>query len=94
MNKIEVKICLGTTCFVLGNSELQDLQEELGEELSEYVEFIATSCLDLCKDAHYKRVPCATVDGVVLENVNRAGLIKYIENLVREKFKTEPENEK
>ena len=33
MKKTVVKICMGTTCFVMGASELQELEELIPEKL-------------------------------------------------------------
>ena len=86
MTPIEIQICMGTTCFVLCNSELEDIQQMLDEKVLPYVQISGATCLGLCKDSEYKRVPCAKVDGVMLEDVNLHDLTSYITQVVEDKF--------
>ena len=48
MNKIEVKLCLGTTCFVMGSSKLQELVEIVPNKFGKNVAVSAKPCLELC----------------------------------------------
>ena len=49
MKKIKVSICTGTTCYVMGASELLLLEELLPEELKDKVEIEGVTCLEKCK---------------------------------------------
>ena len=40
MKKIEVEICVGTTCYIMGASQLQQLEEFLPDEWRDHVEII------------------------------------------------------
>ena len=44
MNKIVVKICMGTTCFVMGASDLQELTDIIPEKYGDKVEVVASTC--------------------------------------------------
>ena len=46
MEKINVKICMGTTCFVMGASDLQELTDTIPEKSGDRVEVSASPCLD------------------------------------------------
>lgn len=46
--KIKVEICVGTTCFLLGASELQYLERYLPEDLTGKVEVLGCNCLEFC----------------------------------------------
>lgn len=94
MEKIIIKICMGTTCFILCNSELQEIEEEIDPNLLPYIEIMGSSCLGFCKESNYHKIPCATIDGKVIGNVNKANLLKCIEDAVNEKFGKELRNGK
>ena len=46
--KISVKVCLGTTCFVMGSSNLQELIETVPAKYGDKVEVSGVPCLGLC----------------------------------------------
>lgn len=94
MNKIEIKICMGTTCFIMCNSELQELEQEINPDLLPYIDLMGSSCLGYCKDAQYHKIPCATIDGNVVENVSKQELLNRIEKAVKVKFSLELNNGK
>ncbi len=48
MAKVEVKVCLGTTCFVMGGSNLQELNEIINQKYGDKVEIKGANCLGLC----------------------------------------------
>lgn len=78
MRKVKVKICVGTTCFVMGASELQELESFLPDDLKDKVEISGSTCLGLCKDDHYGEAPFVTVDGDVVANAEISNVIKKI----------------
>lgn len=84
--KIEIKICMGTTCFLLRNSELQDIVQSLSQEIQPYVEVVGAPCLGFCKDVQLKRVPCTMIDGELIEDVEIQQIPSYIEQAVQEKL--------
>lgn len=47
--KIEVQICTGTTCYVMGASDILTLEDYLPEALKDSVEISGATCLGLCK---------------------------------------------
>ena len=49
MKKIKVSICTGTTCYVMGASDLLLLEEVLPEHLKGKVEIEGVTCLEKCK---------------------------------------------
>ena len=48
MRKIQVEICTGTACFVMGASELMLLEEKLPESLKDKVEITGSTCMGNC----------------------------------------------
>jgi len=94
MEKIIIKICMGTTCFIMCNSELQEIEEEIDPKLLPFIEIMGSSCLGYCKESNYHKIPCATINGRIIENVSKANLIKNIEEAVYKKFFKEISNGK
>ncbi len=65
---IEITLCSGTACFVMGGSELLLIEDELPEEWKDRVRVEASPCLGLCKDRKNGRAPFALVDGEPVAN--------------------------
>lgn len=49
VDKIVVRVCVGTTCYVLGGSELTGLAEGLPPAWRGRVDVQGAVCLDLCR---------------------------------------------
>ena len=67
MAKIEVKVCLGTTCFVMGGSNLQDLNDIIPKKYGKDVSIIGANCLGLCSiNWEYSKAPYVKVNEEVV----------------------------
>ncbi len=64
--KLTVTICSGTTCYVMGGSELLLLEESIPPHLREKVSIEGSPCLGLCKDRRYGAAPYAKIGGEIL----------------------------
>ena len=79
MAKVEVKVCLGTTCFVMGGSNLQDLNEIIPQKYGNDVELSAANCLGLCSiNWEYSKAPYVKVNEEV---VSEATVEKVLEEI-------------
>ena len=69
MAKVEVKVCMGTTCFVMGGNNLQELNDIIPRKYGDKVNVTGSNCLGLCSiNWEYSRAPYVTVnDEVVYE---------------------------
>ena len=69
MVKVEVKVCMGTTCFVMGGNNLQELNDIIPRKYGDKVNVTGSNCLGLCSiNWEYSRAPYVTVnDEVVYE---------------------------
>jgi len=80
MGKINVKVCLGTTCFVMGSSNLQELIEMVPAKYGEAVEVLGVPCLGLCSiDWEYSRAPYVKVDNDVVYEATVEKVLSAIE---------------
>lgn len=76
--KIEVRICFGTLCHVMGGAELQLLAESLPPELQGKVEIKGSTCLDFCHQTGDHRPPFATVNGRMLSGCTLQMLVDEV----------------
>ena len=82
MEKIQVEICLGTTCFVMGSSHLQDLIEIIPRRYNDKVS--GKPCLGLCsQDCEYSQAPYVKVDEEVVSQATVEKVLKVIEGKIR-----------
>lgn len=82
MAKIEVKVCLGTTCFVMGGSNLQELNDIIPQKFGDKVEVTGSNCLGLCSiNWEYSKAPYVKVNDEV---VSEATVEKVIEEIERQ----------
>jgi len=80
MSKITVKVCLGTTCFVMGASNLQELIEMVPAKYGEAVDVMGVPCLGLCSiDWEYSRAPYVKVDEDVVYEATVEKVLSAIE---------------
>lgn len=83
MRPVRVRICVGTTCTVMGASELQMLEEHVDRELRDAVAVEEVACLGHCKDGRYGQAPYVEVDGEVLAGPSLAELVALVERRAR-----------
>ncbi|MCF7848499.1 MAG: NAD(P)H-dependent oxidoreductase subunit E [Kiritimatiellales bacterium] len=62
MKKTTVTICTGTTCYIMGASHLQRLDEVLDPALLEQVEIVGSRCLGYCDANGHGKAPFVKVD--------------------------------
>lgn len=81
MKKVNVQICLGTTCFVMGGGSLQMEMEELKRRFGDAVNVSGATCLGACSaQDSISKAPFVKVDD---ELVGEATLEKIIEVVER-----------
>ena len=82
MEKITVKICLGTACFVMGGAELQDLADIIPAKYGDKVSVEGSTCLELCSD-EYSKAPYDLVNDVVVDKATKEKVLSKIEELLK-----------
>jgi len=80
--KINVVICSGTACYVMGASEILLLEEHLGDEARARVEIEGTSCLGFCKNSLNGKAPFVTINGQLLSSATLPNVIQKIQELL------------
>lgn len=72
---IDIEICTGTTCFVMGAGHLLELADELPMRLRGWVHVNGAHCLGVCNRSDQGKPPFAKVNGQLIADAS-------VENLV------------
>ncbi len=78
MKNIDLEICTGTTCYLLGAADLIDVLENLPEPLRERINLRGVACEDLCKSG--SRPPFVKINGIVIGEMTSERLLATLEN--------------
>ena len=79
--KISVKVCLGTTCFVMGGSNLQELNDIIPKKYGDKVEVLGNNCLGLCSiNWEYSKAPYVKVDDDIISEATVDKVIEAIDS--------------
>lgn len=82
--KISVKVCLGTTCFVMGSSNLQELMDIIPVKYGDKVEVAGAPCLGLCSiEWAYSKAPYVKVDDEVIKEATVEKVLTIIEGKLK-----------
>lgn len=80
MEKISVKVCLGTTCFVMGSANLQELIELVPQKYGDKVDVSGVPCLGLCStDWEFSKAPYVKVDNEIIKEATVEKVINAID---------------
>ena len=83
--RIEVKICTGTTCYILGGSKYLRLSDNLNPEILAKVEIKGAPCMGYCHDKETKhKLPCITIDGTTYHGLSLEEAVATINEAVTE----------
>ena len=80
MEKISVKVCLGTTCFVMGSANLQELIEIVPAKYGDKVDVSGVPCLGLCSvDWEFSKAPYVKVNNEVIKEATVEKVLSAID---------------
>ena len=68
MKKLQLEICCGTTCYMLGANRLLNIENEMPPQLRGKADVKASPCLGLCSDKDLSGAPYVKLNGEVIEN--------------------------
>ncbi|AZS31969.1 hypothetical protein D8S85_09055 [Butyricimonas faecalis] len=81
MKKVNVKICVGTMCYVMGGAELRDVIESLPQNILEHLNISYSPCLE-CGESE-QAPPFIEVNGKRIAGVSKNSLIQIVKEEVR-----------
>lgn len=84
-NKVKVRICVGTSCFVMGAAQIQSLEFNAPADIADQIEIIEERCMNLCKDVKtkYNSGPFVFVNDELIEEATYEKVV----NKIREEIK-------
>lgn len=79
MNKmVEVSICYGTLCFVMGGAAFELMGEKLPEDLKDMVAIKGMNCPGYCDSQANGRPPFVMVNNKLIAEANLNKVIEFI----------------
>lgn len=84
MKKVNVSICTGTTCHLMGAAHLLTLDEVLDPCTRDHVEISGAHCLGLCNNESNGKAPFAMVDGQVVANATLMKILDQVRDLLQQ----------
>ena len=82
--KISVKVCLGTTCFVMGSANLQELIELVPRKYGNKVEVEGVPCLGMCSiDWEFSKAPYVKIDDDIIREASVEKVLAAIEEKLK-----------
>ena len=82
--KVQVQICVGTACHIMGAADLITIEDLLAEPLRDRVEIKGVTCIGLCKDETEGKPPFVIIDGETLSEATLDKVLRRIEERVRQ----------
>ncbi len=82
MEKIELKICMGTMCYVMGGAELRAFIDMLPPDVSQRLNVSYSPCLGRCDKVG--EPPYIELNGEVIAGVNKTNLLQIIKEILKD----------
>ena len=80
--KIQVEICAGTTCFVLGSVQFESFEDTMPSEWKGKVEVSASRCLGLCRKGKFSGAPYVRINSVPIGNATPEKVMEVIAEML------------
>lgn len=82
MEKVNLKICVGTMCYVMGGAELRDVVESLPQNIIEHLNVSYSPCLGCGKGE--ETPPFIEINGKRVAGGSKNSLIRIIKEELRD----------
>ena len=86
MEKLPVKICIGTTCYMLGASKLVDIANVMPEAWKNRVAVSGCTCLYLCEADSICRAPFVKVGERIVDHATSTSVLAAIAEALGEEL--------
>ena len=84
MKKMQLEICCGTTCYMLGANCLLNIENEMPSELRGKADVRALPCMGLCHEKELSGAPYVKLNGEVIENATAEKIYEKMRALLEE----------
>ena len=86
MKKINVKVCQGTTCFVMGGDIIKSMLTSLEEKYADKIEITSVRCLGACNQSDsFSKAPYVLVDDEMISSAT----LEKVTNIIESKLKND-----
>lgn len=82
--KINLQVCSGTACFVMGGSDLLSIFDFLQPEDQQHVQLSAIPCFEHCRNGNDLRPPFVVIDEVVYDKMSINNLVSILIGKIKE----------
>lgn len=80
MEKVNVKICEGTTCFVMGGETAKSMLTSLMQKYADKIEITSVKCLEICNQSNsFSKAPYVMIDDEIISSADMETVIAAIE---------------
>ena len=80
---VEIKICLGTMCYVAGNSDIKNIKNILEEKYGNKIKIVKTACMGLCSNEwKTHNAPHVKINDKVLSNCTLEKIFEIIDEII------------
>ncbi|MBO5688603.1 MAG: NAD(P)H-dependent oxidoreductase subunit E [Lentisphaeria bacterium] len=84
MKKMQLEICCGTTCYMLGSNRLLNIENEMPADLRGKADVKALPCMGLCDEKKLSGAPYVKLNGQVIENATAEKIYEKMRALLAE----------
>ena len=82
MKKVQLEICCGTTCYMLGANRLLNIENDMPSELRGKADVRALPCLGLCNDKELAGAPYVKINGEVIEKATQEKIYAKLKEVI------------
>ena len=85
MKKVKIRICSGTTCFVMGSETAKSALTSLTQKYTDNIEIISVKCLKICTKSNlFSKAPYVMVDDEIISLTDMETVMSSIERKLNE----------
>ncbi|MBQ7394521.1 MAG: NAD(P)H-dependent oxidoreductase subunit E [Lentisphaeria bacterium] len=84
MKKMQLEICCGTTCYMLGANRLLNIENEMPSHLRSHAVVKASACLGLCGNRDLAGAPYVKLNGEVIGEATPEKIFSRMQALLEE----------
>lgn len=80
--QIRITVCCGTTCHLMGSSEILIYKDEIETKYNHQVTIYGSPCLGYCKEYAAANAPYALIEDHLICQANKDKIIDYLNKLL------------
>ena len=81
---MQLEICCGTTCYMLGSNRLLNIENEMPSDLRGKADVRALPCMGVCNEKELSGAPYVKLNGQIIENATAEKIYEKMRALLEE----------